>query len=283
MPTLDQFLGAVDSRQAVINAFSRQVSAQLPEIIGNLLDLIEEYLRNGGEAMSLGELSSVAAFNDLLEMIDASGLGALSEDMRRKLLDLSEGVSDGLRLGGLKTGQLTFDASALEALIDYKVRSVVETIAAPMAREFQDAWAASTFTGKPIREAMAEAAALITDKTPKQAETIVGTAFNAIDRSVTAGTVDATDDDIVYLYVGPSASDGDKITRPTCKHIVNKYFTRAQIAQLENGQIPDVFLHGGGWNCRHSWQPLSLAVAIEMGLDAGTAADIEAFNAAGRG
>lgn len=282
MPTLDQFLGAADARQTLIDAFSATVSEQMPEIVGRLLDLVEAYLQNGGDALSLGELSSVAAFGDLLQMLNDAGLGDVADEMRSRLADLAGNVSDSLRLGGLKTGQLTFDASALEALIEYKVRDVIESLATPIAREIQGAWVASTFTGKPIREAMAEAAALLTDKTPGQAETVVGTAFNAIDRSVTAGTVDAEDPDIVYLYVGPSASDGDKITRPTCKHIVNKWATREQIARLENGQIPDVFLHGGGWNCRHSWQPMSREVAEKMGLDQVSEADISAFNAAGR-
>ena len=282
MPPLDQFIGAAEARQRIIDAFSSEVSAQMPEIIGRLLDLIDQYLADGADALSLGELSSVATFSDLLELISDAGLGDLAESMREKLTELSDKVADSLRLGGLKTGQLTLDSSALEALIEYKVRDAIETIALPIAKEVQSAWVASTFTGKPIREAMAEVGAALADKTPAQAETLVGTAFNAIDRSVTAGTVDASDPDIVYLYVGPSPDDGDKITRKTCAHIVNKYFTREQIARMENGQIPDVFLHGGGWNCRHSWQPLSLAVAIEMGLTAGTSEDVEAFNAAGR-
>lgn len=283
MPTLDQFLGAADARQTLIDAFSATVSEQMPEIVGRLLDLIEVYLEASPGALSLGELSSVAAFGDLLEMLNEAGLSEVADGMRVQLAQLADAVAGNLRLGGLKAGQLTFDASALEALIEYKVRDVIETLATPIAKEIQSAWVSSTFTGRPIREAMAEAAeGLLTSKTAAQAETVVGTAFNAIDRSVTAGTVDAEDPDIVYLYVGPSPSDGDTITRKTCGHIVNKYATREQIARLENGQIPDVFLHGGGWNCRHSWQPLSLAVALEMGLTAVTEEDIQAFNAAGR-
>ena len=281
MSRLDQFVGSADAKQRISGAFASEVSELMPEIIDQLLELIDQYLADS-EALTIGELSSVATFQDLIALVSDAGLGDLAEVMRERLIALSEQVADGLRLGGLKAGQLTLDASALDALIEYRVRDVIETIAAPIAKEFQSAWVSSTFTGKPIREAMAEVGAALADKTPAQAETLVGTTFNAVDRSITAGTVDAEDPDIVYLYVGPSAADGDKITRPTCRHIVNKYFTRDQIALLENGQIPNVFLHGGGWNCRHSWQPMSLAVAIEMGLIAGTAADIEAFNAAGR-
>jgi hypothetical protein len=282
IPSLDQFLGAAEARQRIIDAFSSEVSEQMPEIIGRLLDLIDQYLADGGEALSLGELSSVATFGDLLDLVSDAGLGDLTETMRERLTELSDKVADSLRLGGLKTGQLTLDSSALEALIDYKVREAIETIALPIVKEVQTAWISSTFTGKPIREAMAEVGAALVNSTPAQAETLVGTAFNAIDRGVTAGTVDASDPDIVYLYIGPSPDDGDRITRKTCIHIVNKYFTRDQISRMENGQIADVFLHGGGWNCRHSWQPLSLEVADETGLTAGTSEDIEAFNAAGR-
>ena len=30
-------------------------------------------------------------------------------------------------------------------------------------------------------------------------------------------------------------------------------YTRAQINQTHNGQIPNVFISAGGWRCRHQW------------------------------
>lgn len=54
-----------------------------------------------------------------------------------------------------------------------------------------------------------------------------------------------------YFYAGPV----DKLERPFCRHLTDaaKSYTREQIARMDNGQIPNVFISGGGWNCRHSW------------------------------
>lgn len=54
-----------------------------------------------------------------------------------------------------------------------------------------------------------------------------------------------------YSYYGPN----DKITRPFCKHMLKagKLYTRAQVEAMDNEQLPNPFLTGGGYNCRHSW------------------------------
>jgi hypothetical protein len=56
---------------------------------------------------------------------------------------------------------------------------------------------------------------------------------------------------IQYGYFGPN----DKLTRPFCRHLLmsDRIFTRAQIEAMDNGQLPNPFLTGGGYNCRHSW------------------------------
>lgn len=59
-----------------------------------------------------------------------------------------------------------------------------------------------------------------------------------------------------YLYMGPA----DKATRPFCIDRVGKMFTVKEINGMDNGMGLDVWLNGGGWNCRHSWVP----VAAEM-------------------
>lgn len=55
--------------------------------------------------------------------------------------------------------------------------------------------------------------------------------------------------DTRFLYAGPD----DQKTRSFCEERVNQVYTRAEIEQMDNGQIPNVFLTGGGYNCRHVW------------------------------
>jgi hypothetical protein len=57
----------------------------------------------------------------------------------------------------------------------------------------------------------------------------------------------------VFAYMGPA----DDKTREFCLEHVGKVYTREQIDALDNGQLNDVFLTGGGYNCRHSWMEVS--------------------------
>lgn len=57
-----------------------------------------------------------------------------------------------------------------------------------------------------------------------------------------------------YKYYGPD----DKLNRPFCRHLLErqedgKTFTRAEIDAMDNGQLPNVMLTGGGYRCRHQW------------------------------
>lgn len=54
-----------------------------------------------------------------------------------------------------------------------------------------------------------------------------------------------------WQYRGPF----DKSTRIFCRHLWQKVYTREEIDDLDNGMVPDVFVSGGGWNCRHTWLP----------------------------
>lgn len=56
-----------------------------------------------------------------------------------------------------------------------------------------------------------------------------------------------------FLYVG--AVDGK--VRPFCRELLGNVFTLDDISQMDNGQTGDVFIDGGGYNCRHKWNPIS--------------------------
>jgi len=52
-----------------------------------------------------------------------------------------------------------------------------------------------------------------------------------------------------FLYAGPI----DDKTRPWCLERVGKVFLRAEIEAMDNGQLPNPMVTGGGYNCRHSF------------------------------
>ena len=59
-----------------------------------------------------------------------------------------------------------------------------------------------------------------------------------------------------FYYLGPF----DQKTRPFCTALISSrnqaIYTIEEIRTLDNGQGLDVFLNGGGYNCRHRWIPL---------------------------
>lgn len=57
-----------------------------------------------------------------------------------------------------------------------------------------------------------------------------------------------------FKYFGPT----DRITRPFCSPLVGKVFSREEIDEMDNEQTGagSVMTAGGGYNCRHHWQPI---------------------------
>ncbi len=92
----------------------------------------------------------------------------------------------------------------------------------------------------------------------------------AIMGAMRAATVGATeeleDDEILYLYDGPPASD-QKI-RPFCEQHVGQVFTLEALNKLDNGkgQPKPVSNYLGGYNCRHTLSPIDREQAIDQGL-----------------
>ena len=81
-----------------------------------------------------------------------------------------------------------------------------------------------------------------------------------------------------YLYTGPR----DGITRAFCRPLINKVVDKTQLGKLNNGQGLSVRTSGGGYNCRHSWSPVTESFMEAAGLDKATAADISKANSGGK-
>lgn len=94
--------------------------------------------------------------------------------------------------------------------------------------------------------------AMATDREFSDARTLYDTAVSIFGRQVEA--LKATGDpDEPFAYLGPA----DPKNRPFCHAHVGQVFSRRTIESLDNGQLPNVFLTGGGYNCRHNWIEVS--------------------------
>jgi hypothetical protein len=90
------------------------------------------------------------------------------------------------------------------------------------------------------------------DTSARRARTVYDTALSIYSRQVgqTGATGEAGE---LFFYVGPV----DTRVRPFCLARVGKVFSRGEIDDMDNGQLPNVMLTGGGYNCRHVFSRVS--------------------------
>jgi len=77
-----------------------------------------------------------------------------------------------------------------------------------------------------------------------------------------------------YLYTGPR----DGITRNFCKALINLVVNDQQMKQLNNNQGLNVITSGGGYNCRHSWSPVTEGFITAAKLNRAKKSDIVKAN-----
>lgn len=87
----------------------------------------------------------------------------------------------------------------------------------------------------------------------RQARSTYDTAISVFSRQMEQAA-STGDPDELFVYVGPV----DERMRDFCETWIGKVRTREAIAQLDNEQLPDVLLTGGGYNCRHLWKRVSV-------------------------
>lgn len=63
-----------------------------------------------------------------------------------------------------------------------------------------------------------------------------------------------------FLYSGPV----DQVTRDFCAEHAGKVYTKDAINNMSNGVGTDVWTHCGGYNCRHTWLPVSKTMLDEF-------------------
>jgi hypothetical protein len=103
--------------------------------------------------------------------------------------------------------------------------------------------------------------------------TEVNTKLSTYGRSVTAAVAESAGINY-YLYTGPL----DGLTRKFCQPLVDKVVSGSQMRRLNNRQGLSVKTGGGGYNCRHSWSPVTMGFIKAAELDKATTKDISDAN-----
>jgi hypothetical protein len=94
--------------------------------------------------------------------------------------------------------------------------------------------------------------AVFLDESVPRVRTLYDTSVSIFTRQVEALQI-VDDPEAAFAYLGPA----DELNRPFCHARVGKVFTKAEIDAMDNRQLPNVFLTGGGYNCRHAFLAIS--------------------------
>ena len=92
----------------------------------------------------------------------------------------------------------------------------------------------------------------------RQLQTVIDTAMNEYSRSVTKIMIDKMPADVEYQYIGAL----DEKTRPKCLEMMAAgNLTKKEIERRFGSEV---FINGGGYNCRHKWE---IALQDKFGHD----------------
>lgn len=189
--------------------------------------------------VAIGSALRAAGYDTLAETAYGDRLDAVVQDVlaTRRLAQASA------RLSG------AFDAR-VAALRTLHETDLLDEGAA-VARELWQATVRGVFGSRSVQAILGDLGEVI-DATAPTIQTLYDTSISVYGRQVEA--LQAGDDpDTPFAYLGPA----DDRTRDFCLEHVGKVYTRAEIDELDNGQLDNVFLTGGGYNCRHTWIEVS--------------------------
>lgn len=260
---------ALDERLSLADAFVAGVPAQIQRILTTYQGLLQGWAQDNSD-LSLPELLAAVQVEDLMPIFKRAGLAKLLDVelpalvQRTVPLIRAELASQGLE-GGL-------DVGAMQVLLDGRAKLLADKLSREAGEAVLNAWVDSTFVGKDLVTATAEAVTSVSGKLASLAQAEIATAIAAIDRLVVvqAGMQRGS----AFMYIHPR----DAVTRPCCNTIIGLVFTQEEIAAMDNNQLPDVLLTCGGYNCRGSWSPYLLPV--KGAAVRGTAEDVLRFNEA---
>lgn len=240
--------------------------------------------------------AKVAVSDAVQAAADSGGLDALRNMRREQLsdwlldaglgdlvLDLTDAERETLAnveqlLLASSRGFNTADIEGIgQALANQTVESILEDVIIPdTQRAVRDALQGALFIPDPSEVVSSLDAALRSAEGRQITE--ARTAITSFGRELTAVAAESAGLEH-YLYVGPL----DGITRGFCRVLVGKAFTKAQVDKLHNYQIEPPLTRGGGYNCRHTWAPISEELIESANITKGTDADVREANSKARG
>jgi hypothetical protein len=235
---------------------------EIARLIGALSDQFVEELRRILKATD----------TDLRDLLTSQGIGRaltaqrvlqLRVQIRRLLMDAG---FDALAVTSVEEAARAYAASFLDSRVRAEAAQLLAG-AAPklqamatmaqqdllglgdeLSRQLWQSVTQATLTARPVATILADLESA-TDLGRARIATLFDTVSSMLARATETAGADELPPDQKFVYEGPL----DAKTREFCAELVGQELTRAEIDALDNEQLPNVFLTGGGYNCRHSW------------------------------
>lgn len=244
-------MAEADKLAKVADEMTRQFAVELSRVLRDL----ERELRLLASEAHKGSVSALARAvragrlrKQIVTALNAAGYGRLADNATAFRFDRVVAQVERLR-GAAQLARFTADDMtrilALKSLAQMDILQQGEFIAAAVWRTFTR----GLFSQRSLNGILDDLATTL-DVEQSEARTLYDTTVNVFGRQVEA--VKSTPSD-VYAFMGPA----DVKLRPFCRTHVGKVFTLAEIDALDNKQLPNVFLTGGGYNCRHTFVAVS--------------------------
>lgn len=285
----------IDADQKAIDDLSKQASGPTAGLTRAKVKELKAEVKAEAEmlkALKRGRAEMLKTLQAALDLADAQTLLALPRD---RLLDFVLRGGLGLAVDDFIAQQERIAEAALasisqvvEGLTTDSVQDQIDALAISSADAvFQDVILPDTLksvrealeamvVGVPTNQAMTALSQRL-EKSEGRQLTEVRTKLSQYGRNITAVVAEAADLDL-YLYTGPR----DGITRDFCRALINLVVDEKQMRSLSNGQGLPVKTSGGGYNCRHSWSPITEGFMVAAKLKKATASDIAKANAGAR-
>jgi hypothetical protein len=250
---LDDLSRAVAKDAALMDALTREFAEELHEVlvltraqIRRLLRALETDTTGRVVATRQNLQRAVALRQDLLSVLERAGYHDLVARATDEPLDrLTRQV-----LQSAPKLLTTYDLDALVALKEIRFAELLqigEEAGVQMWRVVVDGVLGIRDLGHLVDDV-----ADMLDVSDKIARQVYDTAISSFSRQVAllGATGEPTEE---FVYVGPN----DHRTRPFCAGLIGDVYEREAIDKMDNGQLPNVMLTGGGWNCRHQWRRIT--------------------------
>jgi len=258
-----------DQIRAEITA-EREIEKALNKSLASLLDTIEQAVQATGPASIIN-----ASDDELLNLLIAGGLGEAVLDLSTQQSKINKTVDKVLTA---IEPSLSLDSLApqVDALSSQNISDIVEGVILPSIKQNIRDSLRDLEVNVPLNTVMSNLQLKMTRAQGRQL-TEIKTKISQYGRGLTAMASAVAELDH-YLYTGPR----DGITRDFCRALVNKVVDEQQMSKLNNGQGLAVKTSGGGYNCRHSWSPVTESFIEAAKLTRAKPSDIADANKGGK-